>query len=137
MSNSNGYFIDIAKIKKKTYLLSFFTFLIFIFFFKIWVVKHFGLSTLVAAPSPKISKEQEEEDLGQASYESSKGSFSSCTLGKKASRRAFVRSAAIAALQSKHHFTWQCANKKSIQMEGRNKKRRNQCCLGQKKKKEI
>ena len=41
------------KNKKKT----FFTFLIFIIFFKIWVVKHFGLSTLVAAPSPKISKE--------------------------------------------------------------------------------
>ena len=55
MSNSNAYFLDIAKIKikKKT----FFKFLIFIIFFKIWVVKRFGLSTLVAAPSPKISKE--------------------------------------------------------------------------------
>ena len=57
MSNSNGYFIDIAKIKKKNILAIVFYILDLYFFFKIWVVKHFGLSTLVAAPSPKISKE--------------------------------------------------------------------------------
>lgn len=51
MSNSN------PRYRKNKKLLAIIFNILDLFFFKIWVVKHFGLSTLVAAPSPKISKE--------------------------------------------------------------------------------